>query len=314
MPKRVDPPRARYGDPNWETDGANWPRSADSVFYRVGGFVWHVQQTGTGPTAVLLHGTGAGTHSWAPMIPKLADRLTLITVDLPGHGFTQSPRAFRPSLPNMCRALQALFAELKLQPDLIIGHSAGAAIAIHLVARHRQAPSLLVSINGALKPFDGMMRTLAPTIAKVVSFGGLAARLVSRTSSGDDGVRKLIQNTGSDPERVPISPYAKLLRRRGHIQGALQMMAHWDLTYILEDCSKLSMPIVFIAAEGDKAVPSEVSRHATRQAAFGTYFELPSLGHLAHEEDPARVAEIILNALDRIKVKPQDKDGAERNL
>jgi len=55
-----------------EADGADWPNRAASRKLRAGGVDWHVQILGRGPTLLLLHGTGASTHSWRDVAPLLA--------------------------------------------------------------------------------------------------------------------------------------------------------------------------------------------------------------------------------------------------
>lgn len=293
MPQSTVAPYARHGGPDWRTNGTNWPNKEASEFWRAGGFVWHVQRTGSGPTMLLLHGTGAGTHSWAPMVAHLKQDFRLVAVDLPGHGFTGTPRGFRPSLPNVADALGALLKDLDLEPDIYVGHSAGAAIVLRMAAVQETAPRLLISLNGALEPFPGLMRMIAPITAKAAAFGGLASYLVSRNASGESRVRNLVRSVGSDPEKVDIAPYSVLLQSRGHIQGALRMMAHWDLSTIVRTYKKLDLPVTFIAGAKDRAVPPSVSRQAAGQALRGTYLKLPDLGHLAHEEAPEIVATLI---------------------
>ena len=302
MPQRIDPPPARLGDPDWRTDGKTWPNRDSSTFWQVDGFTWHVQKKGRGPTLLLLHGTGAGTHSWTALVDNLKETFETISVDLPGHGFTQSPTRFQPTLHNVSRALGTLLAEMDVNPACIAGHSAGAAIAITL-ARHyviEPEPRLLVSINGALKPFDGMMRSIAPLIAQAATFGGLAAWMVSRRSSSPIQVAKLVESTGSDPYKVDLQRYSTLLSRHGHIQGALRMMANWDLSSLMHDCRQLTLPVLFVAGEDDRAVASSVSAHAAGRTQHGTYLGLPGLGHLAHEECPNAVAEAIVEEWDRV--------------
>lgn len=310
MPRRDYPPPARDGAPDWAIDAVAWPDRVSSEFWRAGAFTWHVQRRGSGPVMLLLHGTGASAHSWRPLVDVLESRFELISIDLPGHGFTRTPSEFQPSLPNVCKAVKALLSEMDLAPQILVGHSAGAAIAITLAARHAVTPQWLVSINGALKPFDGLMRMIAPATAKAATFGGLAARMVARHSPGAERVRNLVKNVGSDPDRVPIDPYATLLRRRGHIQGALRMMAHWDIRDLMQDCASLDLPMSFLAGAQDKAVPPSVSKHAAGQARRATYFELDGLGHLAHEEDPDETARILLSEWDRLNMQQDQAHGA----
>lgn len=303
MPQLQRPPQARHGAPNWSNEGKDWPHRGDSAFWQVGSTIWHVQRRGSGPQALLLHGTGAATHSWAPILNQLAERFDTISLDLPGHGFTQVRRGFRPSLPNMSAEVAKLVCEMELSPSLIVGHSAGAAIALHLIDQLQTPPELLVSINGALEPFEGAMQFIAPIAAKAATFGGLAAWMVSRNSANVKGVRRLVTNIGSDPDRVNPVPYSLLLQKHAHVQGALQMMAQWDLRALMRDQAALQVPVLFLAGAEDQAVPSAVSKRAAGRMQAGTYVEFEALGHLAHEEAPDQVTAAILDHWDRVQAQ-----------
>ena len=204
----------------------------------------------------------------------------------------------------MSAEVAKLIKEMQLSPAMIIGHSAGAAIALHLIARLPQTPELLVSINGAFEPFDGVMQFIAPIAAKAATFGGLAAWMVSRNSANVAGVRRLVSNIGSDPDLVNPSPYSLLLQKRSHVQGALRMMAHWDLSRLLCDSAQLDTPILFLAGTADQAVPHAVSQRAAGRMRAGTYLEFQALGHLAHEEAPDKIASAILDHWDRRHEQP----------
>jgi len=78
--------------PSWELDGQDWPNRDCSRFMTAAGLRWHVQCAGTGPVCLLLHGTGASTHSFRDLLPQLAQTFTVVAPDLPGHGFTERPR------------------------------------------------------------------------------------------------------------------------------------------------------------------------------------------------------------------------------
>ncbi len=76
--------------PDWDRAGADWPNRDASHFLRGGNTHWHYQRMGSGPPLMLLHGTGASTHSWRDLLPKLARHHDVIAPDLPGHGFTRA--------------------------------------------------------------------------------------------------------------------------------------------------------------------------------------------------------------------------------
>ena len=89
---------------------------------------------------LLLHGTGASTHSFRDLLEPLAERYTVVIPDLPGHGFTANPPASSYTLPGMARVGVALLHTLGLHPDLVLGHSAGAAILIRMALDHHITP------------------------------------------------------------------------------------------------------------------------------------------------------------------------------
>ncbi len=125
---------------SWASEGRDWPNRAASRFVEAGGLSWHVQEMGQGPTLLLLHGTGASTHSWRDLLPLLARDFHVVAPDLPGHGFTEAPERDRLSLPAMARSLAALLGKLGVEPEGVVGHSAGAAIAMQMVLTGAVAP------------------------------------------------------------------------------------------------------------------------------------------------------------------------------
>ena len=142
--------------PVWEVEGKDWPNRGASRFVTAGGIAWHVQVMGEGPCLLLLHGTGAATHSWRDLAPLLAQDFTVIAPDLPGHGFSEALPSSQMSLPGIARAAADLLRALRVAPALVVGHSAGAAILAQMCLDTHIAPDVLVSLNGAMLPLRGI--------------------------------------------------------------------------------------------------------------------------------------------------------------
>ncbi|MFN7175164.1 MAG: alpha/beta fold hydrolase BchO, partial [Thermaurantiacus tibetensis] len=162
--------------PDWNRDGADWPNREASRFVEAAGIPWHVQVMGEGPPLLLLHGTGAATHSWRDLLPILARDFQVVAPDLPGHGFTAPLRELA-TIPNMARAVEALLERLGIVPRLMAAHSAGAAIAARMLIDRPGETAGLVSFNGALRPFPGLARELFPGLAKALFLNPLTPRL-----------------------------------------------------------------------------------------------------------------------------------------
>jgi len=274
----------------WRIDGRDWPNREASRFIMAGGVRWHVQVSGNGPVVLLLHGTGAATHSWRDLAPRLAERFTVVVPDLPGHGFTSALGA--PTLPAMARAVGDLLAALEVTPALIVAHSAGAAVALQLGGR---AP--VISFNGALLPFPGPAARLFPALAKLLFVNPVVPAIAALQARAPGVVERfLIRATGSHIDARGTELYTRLFRHREHVAAALAMMANWDLATFAAGLPHVTAPLLLIDADRDAAVPPSVAREVAGLVPGAMTLTMPDLGHLSHEEDPAAAVRIILDA------------------
>jgi len=277
-------------------EGRDWPLREHSRFVEAGGLHWHVQRLGAGPRLLLLHGTGASTHSWRDLAPLLAGRCEILAPDLPGHGFTDMRPDTDFTLPGVAAAVAALLRETSFAPEIVVGHSAGAAIAARLILDGAIAPRLLVGINAAMTPFPGLAGKLFPPLAKWLAANPALPRLFAWSASIDrEASARLIAGMGSKLDRRGLNLYARLLATSGHCAGALAMMANWRLEPLLSDLPRLETPTLLLVGANDRAIPpADAPRLAAlmRQARVET---LRNVGHLAHEENPQAVARAVLS-------------------
>lgn len=274
----------------WDSDGRDWPHRQASRFVAAGSLTWHVQEMGSGPALVLLHGTGAATHSWRHLMPLLAQHNRVIAMDLPGHGFTRGRPAGGLTLPGMAAAVATLLQELEVQPERLIGHSAGAAIALRMVRDGFAVPEV-VGLNAALSPFPGFFAPLFQGLARALVLNPLVPRLfaASARTSGNTG-RLLVRSTGSHIDAEGVRCYAMLLGNALHCRGALEMMAGWDLAGLQRDLPKVMARVRLIHGAKDAAVPVGSVEQAVKLMPQASLEVLAGLGHLAHEERAGSVA------------------------
>jgi magnesium chelatase accessory protein len=289
----------RSDRPLWERDGGDWPNRDASRFVESSGLRWHVQEMGPpdAPVVLLLHGTGAATHSWAGLAPLLATRFRVVAPDLPGHGFTNPLPADRLSLPGMAAAIRDLLTSLAVTPDLVVGHSAGAAILVRLCLDGLN-PRLLVALNGALTPFPGLASVLFPSLARMLFLNPITPRIFAWTADRP-AVERLIRGTGSRLDAHSLDLYRRLFRSPAHVAGALGMMANWDLAALDRVIGGLGVPTLLVVGGDDKAIAPETAFALKDRLPNARVSLLRNLGHLAHEEAPERVAEVICDAFDK---------------
>ena len=277
----------------WERDGAGWPNHQASSFVVAAGLRWHVQRMGEGPDLLLVHGTGASTHSWRDLLPALSRRFRVIAVDLPGHGFSGGIARRRSSVAGMSQALMLLLREVGVAPTFCAGHSAGAAILCRMSLTEGFAPRLIASINGAFVPLGGAAGALFSPIAKAFAAAPFMSRLIAWHATDRAAVERVLASTGSNLDERGIDLYARLVRDPGHIAGALNMMAGWDLRSFERDIAALRVPLHLIVAQNDRTVPPSQAQRIKERLSDARLVSVPGLGHLAHEEKPVQFAQIL---------------------
>jgi magnesium chelatase accessory protein len=294
---------------SWNADGADWPNREASRFVNAAGYRWHVQIMGSGPVALLAHGTGAATHSWRALMPLLAKHFTLVAPDLPGHGFTETPPESVLTLPRMARDLAALCRKLDVKPELAIGHSAGAAILARMSLDRSIEPKLIVSLNGAFLPFDSVASSVLSPLAKALALNPLVPWFFAWRGSKPASVHRLIAGTGSSIDAAGERLYRKLVSSPGHVAAALEMMANWDLHPLVRDLPRLQADLVLVAATNDRAIPPSIARRVRKLVPQAKLEMVANYGHLAHEEAPETIADIIVReAIVARVIAPQHKN------
>lgn len=274
----------------WEVEGRDWPNRAASRFIETQRIRWHVQIMGRGPALLLLHGTGAATHSWRDLAPLLAEHFTVVAPDLPGHGFTMGRPRGGLSMPGVARAISELLAALDIEPEILVGHSAGAALGIRMALDGIIAPKAIVGLDAALLPFPGLAARLFPALARILFVNPFAPHIFARMARGGETARFLERSTGSRIDAAGIDFYARLFATPDQCAGAITMMADWDLEALRRDLPRLATPLLLLHGEVDSAIPIAAAQAAAAMMRDGRLVPLPGLGHLAHEERPAEVA------------------------
>jgi magnesium chelatase accessory protein len=266
---------------------------------QAGALRWRVQRAGHAgsPRLLLLHGTGSSLQSWTPCLPGLAEHFSLLIPDLPGHGGSEGFADGQASLARMTQALGKLLAALDWQPELVAGHSAGAAVMLQMCLDGLlpQARGLL-AVNGALQPLPGLMGVVAPAVAKLAARSGAwLPAWVTRHAGQPRALKNLIASTGSRLDEAGVQHYRALLAQPAHVRGVLDMLASWRLEDLQARLPELRpTPLWLAAGLADRTVAPVQSLELARWLPGASFHPLPGLGHLAHEEAPERVNELLL--------------------
>ena len=280
----------------------DWPNRQISRSVQVGGLHWHVQISGKGPLILLLHGTGSSTHSWADLTPLLNPEAQILNVDLPGHAFTQGASVEDLKLEEIASNLIGLIAELKLPwPTMVVGHSAGAPLALAFAVQAKVKPQIIIGFNPSLIPpppsytqFFGPMlgpvtksATLASILAKIAPMSGMTERL--------------LDSTNTNLPETNRNYYRRLFASPDHVRGAMNFMASANISQVLSASSNLPSKLIWVIGESDQWVPEIGLQKIIQQ-----YFAKSTVihwqgGHIMHEVETEKSADLILSELRTLK-------------
>ncbi|RJL27089.1 alpha/beta fold hydrolase [Bailinhaonella thermotolerans] len=113
----------------------------------VNGLSLYFEESGDGEIPlVLLHGGLGSGEMFAPILPALAEKRRVVTVDLQGHGRTaDADRPFRPE--TMAEDVAALAGRLGAERIDLLGYSLGGEVALRTAIQHPDVVRRLVLVS-----------------------------------------------------------------------------------------------------------------------------------------------------------------------
>jgi pimeloyl-ACP methyl ester carboxylesterase len=184
------------------------------MFLQVGEAALALEDTGSGPPVLLLHGFPSTRRLWGDVIPLLAAAgRRVLAPDLAGYGDSPCGQAIEPDMETQARILISLLDALGIARADIVAHDVGTAAAQIMVARARDRVRGLVLIDGVhgaewamtqladIRAWDpAHAARLHPLLVRRVRMSGSAARLdaepvraMMEPYEGENGGRKLIR-------------------------------------------------------------------------------------------------------------------------
>lgn len=234
----------------------------------------HIERGGeTGPTVLLLHGSGATAAVWAPVLREIGN-LRWIVVDLPGHGRSEWLPAY-----HHHDYAAAIGAAVETEVDLVAGHSLGALIALTLAdGTHGVHAHAVTAI--AMK-----VRWTPEELSRRVS------RPHRTFPDREDALRRFAKASGL-PEDSPDLATGIRQTPDGY-QLAADPRLTADLPATQEELaavmSRVTAPVRLVCGDADPGIEA-----ADMAAVLGREVEIiPGAGHNPHLDDPARIADLI---------------------
>ena len=274
--------------------------SIESKFATIDGIRIHYLSAGHGPAVVLLHGYTQTSRMWAPLIPELTGKFTVIAPDLPGIGESDIPKDGLDMKTAGIR-MHALAKSLGITKARVVGHDIGLMVAYAYAAQFPTEVEKLIVMDAFLPGVPGWeLAYNDPNMWHFRFHGPTPEALV-------EGREKIYfayfwNDLAADKDRsLPESDraaYVAAYSRPGRMRAGWAYFASWPDTakdFAQLASTPLTMPVLSIACE--KASATILGPQMKRVATDVKVIELKGTGHWLREERPKETMDALVSFL-----------------
>ena len=249
---------------------------------------------GRGPTIVLLHGYAETSRMWRPLIPRLADKFTVIAPDLPGIGGSAVP-ADGIDMARAAVRMHALVQQLGLGKAAVVGHDIGLMVAYAYAAQFPSDVEKLVLMDAFLPGVEGWEAIYNHPAIWHFRFNGPTPEALVRGRERTY-FEHFWNDFAADKSRsIPEADrqaYAAAYARPGRMRAAWGYFVSFQQAardFAQLSKTKLTMPVLSIG--GDKANGEALGQQIKLVASNAKAMILPNTGHWVMEENPRERSE-----------------------
>jgi len=240
-------------------------------------------------TLVLLHGFLQNLDVWSSYVLSYMHHLRVITIDLPGHGQTETFSETH-SMDFMARMVKTVLDEAGVDQCVMIGHSMGGYVALAFAEKHPYLLRGLGLINSHALPDSEEHRHWRQAICEQVKENRASYIVNFVPTLFDDHNR-----AGLSQDIKDLQDQCLETRSESIIAAQNGMMNRPSRIDVLR---QLEVPILFIYGKNDNRIPLEL---AISQAMIPHHAEiliLDNVGHMAFIEEREYVKPRIKNFVD----------------
>jgi pimeloyl-ACP methyl ester carboxylesterase len=260
----------------------------------------HYLTAGHGPALILLHGYAETSRMWRPIIPRLAERFTVIAPDLPGIGDSAVP-ADGLDMKSAAIRIHSLARSLRVEKARVVGHDIGLMVAYAYAAQFPAEVEKLVVMDAFLPGVNGWEAVYNNPALWHFRFNGPTPEALVRGRErtyfeyywNDFSADK----THSLPEADRIA-YTAAYARPGRMRAGWAYFVSFpqaakDFAQLSQ--TKLTMPVLVIG--GEKSLGRVLGEQMNLVATNVMVVVLKGAGHWVLEEKPKETTDALVDFL-----------------
>jgi 3-oxoadipate enol-lactonase len=244
--------------------------------------------SGQGDPLIFIHGLGSSTRDWEFQVPEFARSYQVITMDLRGHGRSESPKGPY-TIKLFASDVAALLRTLFRKPVHVVGLSMGSAVAWHLALDYPELVRTLVLTNMSA---EVPVKTWAMRLAFYSRV--MIVRMLGMKQMGKMLAPRLF------PDPVHTDLRRKMIERWGQnnkegYMNSLYALKNWS---VMDRLGEIQCPVLVMAADQDYS-PLEHKKEYTRRMPRAELTVIQNARHALPLEKPEAYNTAVLNFLAR---------------
>jgi pimeloyl-ACP methyl ester carboxylesterase len=253
-------------------------------------------KAGSGPALILLHTVRTQLDHFQLVIPKLVDAFTVFAIDMPGMGWSDITPGASYAEPALRRATVEFVKTLDLNDVTLAGESMGATVSLTASAELDRVRRVLAFNTYDYSKGVGRANRVASMYvgsARLPAVGQVVTRMEIKPVLG-----VVLRGGLFDVSKLPDHYLAELRRvgrRHGYSRVAREVFRNVDSMIAARGLyARVTAPVTLVYGDHDWShMPEREANLASLSDARS--ISLPDTGHFAALEQPARVAEILLD-------------------
>lgn len=265
---------------------------------RAGDVKIHAVVGGDGPPLVLLHGFPQTWWEWHKIMPVLAERHTVVALDLRGAGHSDCPQDGYDKA-SLAEDVHGVMGALGFARYAVCGHDVGAMVALALAFTHREAVTRLAILDAPMPGWSQWEASFVDPLVWHFAFHmkrDLPERLIYGREY--DYVSAFFSDRAFNHGAFPIEEvevYARAFAQPGNTRGGLE----WYRAFPIDHANALGwkrnpVTIPVLALGGDHRWGPKIVAMLEEFATNVSGGSIPNCGHWVVEERPAETAEALL--------------------
>jgi pimeloyl-ACP methyl ester carboxylesterase len=254
---------------------------------------------------LLLHGFGASSLTWKQILEPLGEFGHVIAYDRAAFGFTERPTSWKGINPYSSAGQLAVIDSLidqfgQNKKIVIIGHSAGGALALGYALDHPNTVSTLVLEAPAVYETGGAPDWLN-ILFKLPQLDHVGPLLVSSIAQSGLTVLDQSYNDKTQITQDTRDDYTAPLKVKGWERGFWEFNKADKALNLIDRVGDFEVRTLVITGDNDQIISTDNSIRLAAELPNADLLIIPSAGHLPNEEKPKEFLTALIGFLEQSK-------------